>query len=185
MAIKRKIIISIALVGAATGLIVYAIILPTIQDIKKISDAVYAERMDLEKKYIRGQLLKKTLEDFEKARPQKEKLASVFVNQGKELEFITALEKIAADQGLKQNIQMPAATGKKSEKNLYSRLLGITVNGDFIGILKYLKDLEKLNYYFNISSLTVGLDGKNPGNKAVNAILTGKIYTLPGAQKTF
>ena len=98
---------------------------------------------------------------------------------------ITALEKIAADQGLKQNIQMPAATGKKSEKNLYSRLLGITVNGDFIGILKYLKDLEKLNYYFNISSLTVGLDGKNPGNKAVNAILTGKIYTLPGAQKTF
>lgn len=181
MDIKRKITISIALVGATIGLIVYFIILPTIQDIKKISDAVYAERMDLEKKYIRGQLLKKTLEDFEKVKPEKEKLASIFVSQGKELEFITALEKIAAVHGLKQSIQLQPTAGKKGEK-LYPLLLEVTTNGDFIEILKYLKDLEKLNYYFNIFSLNLGLDAKNSSNKAINAILTGKIYTRPAAQ---
>lgn len=184
MGIKRKIIIFIGLVGATIGLIVYLIILPTIKDIKKISDAVYAERIDLEKKYIRGQLLKKTLEDFEKVKPEKEKLASIFVNQGGELEFITALEKIAAGRGLEQNIQLQAATGKKNEKNLYPLLLAVTVKGDFIEILKYLKDLEKINYYFNIFSLAIGLAEKTSGNEAVNAILTGKIYILPAGQKT-
>lgn len=175
-------IISIALVGATIGLIVYFIILPTIQDIKRISDAVYIERIDLEKKYVRGQLLKKTLEDFEKVKPEKEKLASIFIKEGKELEFITALEKIAAGHNLEQSIQLQTAIRGKGEKNLYPLLLAVGINGDFIEILKYLKDLEKLNYYFNIFSLNIGLAAKNSENKAVNAILTGKIYTIPAAQ---
>ena len=66
MSVKRKIIISVAAVLSVTFIVVYFIILPTIRDIKKISDAVYQERVDLEKKYLdlsikRYNDLKKTL----------------------------------------------------------------------------------------------------------------------------
>lgn len=182
MNIGKKIIISAAVAGFTIGLLIYFIILPTIQDIKKISDAVYAERVDLEKKYMRGQLLKKTLEDFEKIKPEKEKLASIFINPGKELEFITALEKIAGRYNLKQNIQLPTISEKIGEKTYYPLPLEVVINGDFIEILKYLKDLERLNYYFNIASINISLDEKNSEKKSVNAILNGKIYILPLVQ---
>ena len=97
MSVKRKIIISVAAVLSVTFIVVYFIILPTIRDIKKISDAVYQERVDLEKKYLRGQLLKKTIQDFEKIKPQQEKLAAAFIKEGEELEFITALERMEGD----------------------------------------------------------------------------------------
>lgn len=173
MATKKKIIISIAIVLVFTALIIYFIILPTVNDIKQISNTIYAERVDLEKKYLRGQLLKTTIKEFEASKPSQEKLASVFISEGKELEFITALEKIAGVWGLEQNLSLQPVETKSGFS--YAQPLEIKIKGDFIKILKYLADLEKTKYYFNITSLS--LDSNNGGN-GVSADFQGKIFTL-------
>ena len=71
MNFKVKITISTIGVILIISLITVFIIIPTISDIKKISNPIYLERVDLEKKYLRGQLLKKTVSNFEEIKSQK------------------------------------------------------------------------------------------------------------------
>lgn len=176
MNIKRKITISIIIVLAITSLIIYFVILPTAEDIKKISNDVYLERVDLEKKYLRGQLLKKTIKDFEEIKPEQDKLASIFIMEGEELKFITALEKISAANNLEQNLQLQTNQSKISKDELYYTLpLKVTVQGSFDKILKYLQDLEKINYYFNVSSINIS--AKNSA-EIITAVMDGEIYAL-------
>lgn len=176
MTVKKKIIISISIFIVFTGLIVYFIILPTAGEIKEIKEAVYTERVDLEKKYLRGQLLKKTLEDFEKIRPKKEKLSSVFVIEGKELEFIQALEKIAAFYNLEQNLKLQQLKdGEENNDYYYPLALEVLIEGDFTQTLGYLKSLERLNYYFNIYSINISA---GETDNSVTTSLKGEIYAL-------
>src|SRR3989338_2026996 len=180
MSVKRKIIISVAAVLSVTFIVVYFIILPTIRDIKKISDAVYQERVDLEKKYLRGKLLKKTIQDFEKIKPQQEKLAAAFIKEGEELEFITALERVAAANGLSQIIKLQPTQDKTLEKKFYSPLpLTLNATGSFLNTLKYLSDLQNLKYYFNVSAITFSNQSANRNNpEIINTNLAGEIYSL-------
>jgi len=176
MGIKKRITIYIVIVLAITSIIVYFVILPTVTDIKKISDAVYAERVDLEKKYLRGQLLKTTIENFEKIRPEKEKLASIFIAEGEELKFITALEKVAASHNLAQTLSLQALKEGEEIKDFYYPLpLKITSQGKFTDILRYLKSLEQLNYSFNISSITISPNQQ----QSLMINLSGDVYILP------
>ena len=183
MTVKRKIVISITIVLTIMVLIVYFVILPTVRDIKKISTAIYQERVDLEKKYLQGQLLRKTIENFEKIKPEEDKLINAFLPAGEELKFITAIEQIAALHSLEQKLQLQPNQNKREGQGFSSLPLDISISGKFTPVLQYLKDLQRLNYYFNIYSLTLTA-GNQPGiNPEVTAVLNGKIYTLPAEKK--
>lgn len=172
MSLKKRIILFFAIVAISNFFIVYFIMIPTIIDIKKISQSIYAERVDLEKKYQKGQLLKETIENFSKIKSEKEKFEKSFITEGKELEFINALEKISENYGVSQNISLQKNQEKTSEKNFYYQLpLQMTLSGDFISILKYLSELETISYYFNIP--TVNITAKD-GQTTVNLI--GEVF---------
>ncbi|NUM25165.1 MAG: hypothetical protein HUU49_00905 [Candidatus Buchananbacteria bacterium] len=178
MQTKQKIIIAVLAVLLLSGMISYFIILPTINDIKKISNDVYLERLDLEKKYLKGQLLKKTMEDFEKIKPEKNKLANIFIKEGKELEFITALESISSQYKLEQTLKL--GTKQDQGSGTYHAVpLEIVVKGTFVDTLKYLNELEKLNYYYSISSIALGSAQDQSLNPVVSSLIVGKIYVMP------
>ena len=183
MNVRNKILIFVGIVSAMIGSIIYFIILPTIEDIETISNTVYLERVDLEKKYLRGQLLKKTIEDFEKMKPEQNKLTSICIIENKELDFITALETVAAQRNLDQDLQLQPLQISNGEDGVYPLKLGIKTQGSFINILKYVKDLEKLPYYFNISSVDIIAASKDYQQyNAITIMLKGDVYAL-AAQK--
>ena len=177
MLTKQKIIVAVVIVLILSGIISYFVVIPTINDIKKISNDVYLERLDLEKKYLKGQLLKKTMADFEKIQPEKNKLLGVFINEGKELDFITALEKISNQHNLEQTLKLGSKQDQGS--SLYYILpLEITIKGKFSNTLKYLRDLERLNYYYNINAITTSVAQKNSLDSEISSLIIGKIYIL-------
>lgn len=181
MSIKQKMIIYLTSVIFIISLIIYFIILPTIRDIKKMSDDIYAERVDLEKKYQRGQLLRKTVENFEKIKPEKDKLTSAFIIAGRELEFITTLENVASTHQLAQDIKFQRAQSEGVNTTFPSPLELTVSKGSFTKILQYLKDLERLNYYFNISS--INMDVASKGQSQPVTTLRGNVYTLSLEEK--
>lgn len=181
MSTKQKIIIYLTSVIFVIGLIIYFIILPTLKDIKKISDDIYAERVDLEKKYQRGQLLRKTIENFEKVKPEKDKLTSAFIIANRELEFITTLENVASIHQLAQDIKFQRAQSEGANLAFPSSLELTVSKGSFTKILQYLKDLERLNYYFNISS--INMDVASKGQSQPVTTLRGNVYTLSLEEK--
>ncbi|OGY45456.1 MAG: hypothetical protein A2744_02095 [Candidatus Buchananbacteria bacterium RIFCSPHIGHO2_01_FULL_44_11] len=179
MSAKRKILIFIAAITVVTGVIVYLVIVPTVIEIRKISQAIYNERLDLEKKYLRGQLLKKTIEDFEQIKPKKDQLTSAFLILGRELEFITSLEDIASQNQLIQNIQLNINEKKKREE--FDEVpVTLTLQGNFLQTMNYLASLEKLNYYINLTSLKISAadQDQDSSTSLVTTILSGKVNAI-------
>ena len=184
MPTKKKMILSVVVVILVNVFIVYFIILPTISDIREISDAVYRERIDLEKKYQRGQLLNKTLENFERVKTQRGKIESAFVIEGSELLFVTALETIAENNYLAQEIKLDSKKVSES-KNLYqSQKINISITGKYGDLRQYLHEFELMPYTVNVFDISWTTPEKiQPANAILTMTLNGKIYSLPKPKK--
>jgi len=171
MSSKKRIIITIIGTVILIILLICLINVPTIGSILKIKQMIYLERTDLEKKYLRSQVLKKILRDFEQVKPEKEKFDNIFIPKDKELEFVTSIEEIATRHNLKQEVSINNAVNKD---DIYAIVpLTLKLKGDFSDILKYLNDLDKITYYYNILSIII-----SNNSDGVEATLIGEIYVL-------
>lgn len=162
---------------------------PAIKEIKNISEKIYQERFELEKKYLAGQNLKKSVADYEKVKGHLEELETIFVKKEEELKFITSLENLAEKNQIEQKIILNIQ--KEETKNL-SKTIPIQLNlrGNYLNLLEYLRDLEVLNYYINLKNVSfIKSDSKSSsalikiqepfwGGKTdlIEANLSGEIY---------
>lgn len=181
MNLKIKILISIGVVGLTIGLIIYFVIFPTVKDIQSIKQAVYLERIDLEKKYLRGQLLNKTIEDFEKIKPERSKLMSIFITAGEELEFIQNLEEVASRHSIDQVLRLQS---DQSRHDFYfSFPIAATAEGQFTNILQYLRGIEHLQHYFNISEISISSGRGRAVDDPIVMSINGKMYGVSAEEK--
>ncbi|MFA5359414.1 MAG: hypothetical protein WC349_00430 [Patescibacteria group bacterium] len=150
--LKNKITISLTGFLIIILSLIYFIVIPTVREIKTMGDSIEAQREDLEKKYIKGQSLKKLNENLNKIEPKLELLDQIFINKDRELEFITSLENKANKNQINQKINL-SALEKTENQNFKKTNLQLFTKGDFIKQLQYLADLEKLNYYINVKLL--------------------------------
>lgn len=135
-------------------LIINFIALPAIKDIKNLKTEIIDQKVDLEKKIVKERNMNKVSAKIEEIEPQIEKFEKIFVNQNRELEFITVIEDIAEKNGLSQKINLLTASAKQS--HAYKTIpLNIDVGGNFTNFVKYLIDLESLNYYINVKNIQI------------------------------
>ncbi|RJR31040.1 hypothetical protein C4569_03310 [Candidatus Parcubacteria bacterium] len=170
MNIKNKFFLYLFACLAVCAAIIGFIIIPTVNDIRKISSMVTDERADLEKKYKKGQLLQKTINDFNKIKPFEERINSIFVKKDHELDFILELEKIAAENKVNQKLI------NRSDQTANDTLpLEVQVEGYFPDTLKYLRQVEKLSYYFNVEEVKFSSAGQKYDGQ-IKMFLSGKIF---------
>ncbi len=123
--------------------------------IKKLSQTIFEQRVRLEKLYNQGQLLKKAREDLKQVSSKIEILDKSFVIKNEELKFITTLEELAAKNKLEQNIALNFSQQRNLKPGFNAVPFQLTLRGNFLNILKYLAETEKMDYYFNIESLSL------------------------------
>jgi len=158
--LKNKITASLASLLIIILSLIYFIVIPTVKEIKAIGNNIEAQREDLEKKYIKGQSLRQLTENLKKIEPKLELLNQIFINKNRELEFITSLENEAGKNQVNQEISLdsPQATENQDFQKIN---LQLSTKGTFIKQLKYLMDLESLNYYINIKLLELSSSPSN------------------------
>lgn len=156
--LKNKITAGLALWLAIILSLIYFIVLPTIKEIKTIGRTIEAEREDLEKKYIKGQSLKRLTENLNKIEPKLKLLDQVFINKNRELEFITSLESEANKSRVSQRINL-SAPPKQENQNFQKADLKLFTKGGFLNQLEYLLSLEHLSYYINVKLLELSPAG--------------------------
>jgi len=171
--LKKKIIFSLITLFIVIFFIVYLIVIPTVLDIKKMGNEIEAQRIDLEKKYIKGQNLKQLAENLKKIEPQLDKLDKIFINHNRELEFITTLEEIAQTNEITQKINL--STDQASESQKFKKMpLQLYAKGNFINLVNYLLSLENLYYYINIKSIEL-FPGSN-NLEDINLLITADTF---------
>lgn len=174
--LKKLSILGLA-VAIATGGVVWFVILPTLSDIKMINDALKNERIDLEKKYQRGQLLNKTIDDFERVKDQKKDLEKIFVTRGDELEFVTILEGIAEANNVAQKLSLKSEDEQKKTNKAYIAVpLTIELESTFPQLLTYLHSLDQLDFY--ITSKNINMNSNSVNNDIINTTIIGQFYTI-------
>lgn len=169
---KKKLWLITAALLASLLIICYFIIRPTIKEIKDLRAEIIKEKIELEKNINQERKKAKLGAKLKKIKPQLDKLDGIFINQNRNLEFITTLEGIAGKNSIEQKIDLKFT---KTEKNQsYKKIpLTITAKGKINNLINYLVDLETLNYYINIKSLDISQSQTPPHGPS----------SRPGAQK--
>ncbi|MDO8559514.1 MAG: hypothetical protein Q7S23_00555 [bacterium] len=180
MSIKRKIYITISLVIIALAAMGYFLVWPTLREITGITQAIQREQEDLELKYQRGQRIRKIASEYKKIKPQRDRLNTIFVPSGDELQFITTLERLERQYQV-EVVPTPDQRSNALGPNDPLPLL-LSIRGNYPKVLQYLIALERLNYYFNVGSMSI--TGANPDTGALTLNLSGSIHRKPYQAKT-
>ena len=150
---KHKIIIVSFLLVLFIGVPAF-LILPTIQEIKIINQQMYDQAVNFEKKYLEGRSLKRVIQEYQQIKPTLPELWKSFVQEGEELDLVTALENIAADTKIEQQISF-AQQNEQFLDPIEKRGIDLTLEGEYIDILNYLSKTEELSYYLDINSFSL------------------------------
>lgn len=176
---KKKIIIIIIIFFLLSFILEFFIILPTLNDIKKINNDIQKEKKDLEMKFQQGQFLKKVITDYKSVEPRRKELDALFIKKGDELGFITDLEKISQKYNLEPTFTK-LNNKNDSESDVSEMLLTIKLGGGFTQTLLFLSELETLQYYFNISKISLASVNKQNN---VSSDIIGTAYILEEQKK--
>lgn len=178
--LKNKIILSLAGFILAILTLIYFVVVPTARDIKIMGREIEEQKIDLERKYLKGQSLKQLTENLKKIEPELSRLDQIFINENRGLEFITTLENEAGKSGVSQKINLSspeAAENKEFQKNKLQLFAG----GNFIRQLGYLLSLESLAYYINVKMIEItpspaGSEPETNESDGVNMFIDADTY---------
>lgn len=159
--LKNKIIASLIGLVLIIFALIYFIVVPTIKDIKTMGEEIAGQIIDLEKKYIKGNSLRQLTENLKKIEPKLNLLNQIFINKNRELEFITTIENEATDSQVSQKINLSSPKNTENQE-FQKNSLQLFTRGGFNQQLKYLINLESLDYYINIKSLELS---SSPGDR--------------------
>jgi len=150
--LRKRIILSVVGFFIFIFAVVYFVIFPSVRDIKNIKNEIESQRLELERKYVKGQSLRKMTEKLERAQEKIHVLDQVFIGPDAGLEFITALEGAAGKNGVNQKINLLSQA--PVDNGFYKIVpLQLSSQGEISRQMSYLVSLETLNYYVNIKSL--------------------------------
>jgi Tfp pilus assembly protein PilO len=160
---KNKMIIVAAVFVLGGALLTYGVIKPAVSHINDLKRNIIDQKVELEQGVAEEENMKKLNENLAKIDSQLVKFENIFINQGRDLEFITTLEAIANKNNIEQKIGLGQPSGQ--ENKTYKKIpLELTVSGKYHDLLNYLADLESLNYYLIINFLEFSNTQSSPAS---------------------
>jgi Tfp pilus assembly protein PilO len=100
--------------------------------------------------------------NLNKVEPYMDLLDSLFIDKNRAIEFLTSLESAAKNNDIKLTISLSEAKEEKSSASFVRTPINISCEGEYGDLFNYLAELEKMNYYININTLSISRS-KNPG----------------------
>ncbi|HNV97368.1 MAG TPA: type 4a pilus biogenesis protein PilO [bacterium] len=151
---KKTILTKIILFCIFSFCLVYFLIIPSVRSIKQKSQEMIRQKVVLDQtlnKKSNSEIVKSKSKDFE------ERISAIdsnFMKRGDELNLIKILETIATQNGVTQTIS-PTISKDVSENLFYVMNLKLNITGSFKNVLSYVRNIESLQYYINITSINI------------------------------
>lgn len=150
------------------------------REISKISNSMAEKTALTSLMESRNDIILKLKNDLEPIGNKKVKIEQALPPADNILEFIGALESLAAKHSLTQNVKFsspaPLTTAAGEILNFYSIDYNLTLNGNISTLILYLKDFEKLPYFSGANSFT--LNAQVPNTWSDNSVISiqAKLY---------
>jgi Tfp pilus assembly protein PilO len=149
---QSKIALSVLVFLLASGALIFFIIIPETDNIKKIQMETAAQAAQVEKNYSTGQSLKKVADNLKIIEPRLGETERALIKKSAAKEFFGSLEEIAEKNKVAIIKDLPGS--ESSFGGFYLRIpLQMESQGNFSSQINFLTELESLNYYLNFKSL--------------------------------
>lgn len=153
------------------GVIALFLTLPTLREIRGLSDEIYKAHSELEAQYANRRHLLSNSVKVQEGRATMRELSAQFVPKGQELSFITAVEAIAERYGVTERIQLvqdlPAPGGVEELKTGFE----VTITGPYRAALQTLVEIERLPALIAVDTVSVR-PGGSPSSGAVPVFIS-------------
>ena len=153
--------------------------LPTFREVRRLSDEIVRAHSELEAQYLNRRNLLSSSEKVGTVRMTMRDLATQFLPVGHELDFITAVETIAAKSGVEERLLLNVNEGAKAAEELRVGF-DLTLNGNSNAVLQTLVDIERMPYLLIFDSAVVRPgDGAPGGPSFLSVNLHGSTVAPP------
>lgn len=117
-------------------------------------------------------------EEFKTIAEKDKKIEGALLPIDNILEFVGALESLAAERSLDQSMKFnsPVPASGISEKSVYSIDYSLILNGNISTLIAYLKGFEKLPYFTGISSVAFNSPSPSDWNDDMSISVQAKLY---------
>jgi len=155
---KQKALFNLAAYMLIAFGIYYFVILSTVNKIKEIRGNIISEKINFEKNISQEKNMSELSAEVKKIEPQMKKFSQIFINNNRELEFITQLENIASKHNVKQKLSLQNLEADSADGTDYyfEVPIDLETSGTFKDIIDYMAELESLSYYININKINIG-----------------------------
>jgi Tfp pilus assembly protein PilO len=154
--------------------LIFAVILPLSSKLKQVAKNVEDQRVTLEITQKKAQNTASLISDYDKIKSYQQEISKFFINKKDQLDFLTSLENTAQENNLTQVLTLEEVGKIEQIKDLP---LSIVLTGNYLDIIKYLAEIEALNYYISIES--INLSKQSSSTAALNnvtATIESKTY---------
>jgi hypothetical protein len=155
------------------------LLLPTLREVGRLSQEIVTAHAELEAQYLNRKNLLSSGDKAKEAHETLRALATQFLPAGRELDFITAVEAVAARRGVEERIQLTVHEGGRGADELRVGF-DITLTGPSPAVLQAIVDLERMPTLLIFDSAVVRPgEGEAGGPSFLSVNLRGSIVAPP------
>lgn len=181
MKIEKRIIVTTVVLMLLTLTTGAAVAIPSVFKIRSLTQALFDQQAEIERRYILRNYVKNTLTDIDTAHLQLEGIQDTYIREGEELTFIQEMEHAASVAGVTQELSLE--TVNQIEITLWEKEipLRVKVKGPFTQVNSWLNEVEHLGYYviFNTMSFNAfRTGGMQDPSGIVEATFNGSVFWL-------
>lgn len=147
--LKNKILTYSLIFAIIILAVLFTVIYPTIKQIEQVHKQTYDLRQYLEQKNKNSSRLHLSVQRINEVKKEAASFPNYIFKTGDELILITNLESIATKNNLTQKIE----SSNFDNITNHTAVLSLTTLGGYLNTIKYLNDLEKLNYFISVQRL--------------------------------
>ena len=165
---------------AALAAITAFLFVPSFKDVVHLSEQIDQAHAELDAQYANRKNLLSSLTKAQQARADMQTLSAEFVPEGRELDFITSVEALAAKDGVEEHVSLsPNESGKTADE--LKEGFELTITGPYRSVMQMLVDLEKMPTLLLDNSVQVRPgQGTNPGDQSFLSLdVRGLLATPP------
>ena len=177
--LSQKLFFSLAILIAIIPIICLVVLYPTIKTIISLGSDIGEIQQSLEEKYENSQKLRRSLQEIDQVEKNTTQYSQAYIKKGAELEIITALENIATQNNINQNMDMTLIENQSADKAAMPQYyhLSVIANGSFVDQISYLNALNKLPYYLVIQNINLEKrNKKTEGDNPLTLSFEARIY---------
>ncbi len=180
MQVNRRITISIIALTTASVLLVGGVAVPSIMSIGALQRKIDESNAAIEKRYLMRQMARDSVSSLEASRNAIADIRKIAINEGQELDFIDALDKVQSRTGVQADVTLETVNMKIISDWERDIPIVIKASGDYRDLIRFLDGLEKMPYFVNLNTVSIRAEQTASGAPTglTAAELRGSVYWI-------